>query len=459
LLALSELYSEQRNLAAAQEVLARAEQIAPRDPAPAYQLGQLLEARGNATGAENAYKRALAVNPAHVPSRLALGALYAEQNNLTAASQQYRAALDAGADDPAALKQIGLVLLANRQYDQAADAFERALQAPSSSADAELYHGLAQANLARGRLDDAAAQEQRALDESGGTYAAALVGLGDIALRRNQPTEAVQRYTDAVKLDGRLTAGHIGLGRAAAAQGNWSVAEARFRDAIAIDPNSAAAHLWLGEALARTPSPAAAIPEYARAIELQPRYPEAFYGLAQAQAAAGQLDLAQQNLATALQLRASYPDALLLQGKIYEQQGRDVLAMEAYGKSIAADGSVAEPYYRRALLSMRKDQLDDAENDLEQAIKIQPNFPEAHYWLGRAYLAQSQFRQARDELASANEQRGGNYPDALFYQAMAEEQSGLRDEALASYQAALAQNSEADWAGEARTAIDRLRQP
>ena len=56
--------------------------------------------------------------------------------------------------------------------------------------------------------------------------------------------------------------------------------------------------------------------------------------------------------------------------------------------------------------------------------RIQPNFPEAHYWLGRAYLAKGEPRPAREQFLLAVEQRGGNYPEARFYQGIAEEQLG-----------------------------------
>jgi tetratricopeptide (TPR) repeat protein len=108
---------------------------------------------------------------------------------------------------------------------------------------------------------------------------------------------------------------------------------------------------------------------------------------------------------------------------------------------------------------MRHDKLDEAMRDLESAINIQPNFSEAHYWLGRAYLAQDRAKQARAEFVTAIEQRGGTYPDARFYQGLAEERLGQRNDAVASYQAALDQNNNGEWANEARMALVRLRQP
>ena len=467
LLALSGLYVDKGDPQAAADVLARAEQAAPNNPEPPYRLAELLREQNDQTGAERAYNRALTINPKHVPSLLGLGGLYASQNKLDQASQRYRQALDAGADDPAALKQIGKVLLDNKQYSPAVEAYNRALRAPEAGNDAQLRYELGQAYLGLNQLDSAEKEEQRALELRENVFPEALTGLGDVALRQDKLDLAEQRYSAALSQNPALTGAQLGLGRVAAQQGNWSVADAHFRDAIAsadaltnqTDRRSvlAAAHLARGEALLKLDRASEAIEEYSLANQQRPNDPEVFYGLAQAQRATGQIDLAQDNLALALQLRPAYPQARLLQGLIFEQQGQPAAAIDAYSKSIDAGGKLAEPYYRRALLYMSAQRLDDAARDLEKAIGIQPNFPEAHYWLGRAYLAQSRPRPARDQLALAAEQRGGDYPDALFYQGLAEEQLGQRSQALASYQAALAQNGSGEWANEARLAVDRLR--
>jgi tetratricopeptide (TPR) repeat protein len=421
LLGLSRLYQDMHNAQGARDVLDRAQRVAPRNAEVAYQYGQFLETQGDSKGAKEQYERALTISPNHVPAHLALGRLFAtEPGGSVEANRHYNAALDAGASDPAQLKQIGQFLLDNGEYASAATAFERAIAA--SKDDAELHHGLATAYLQQQRLDDAQREEQLALDLRGGQYAQAFVGLGDIALARNDPGAAVAQYNSAIKLDSTLTAAYLGVGRASAAAGNWAVAQAHFRDAVRSNPNSPDAHLWLGEALLRQSDPNAAIGEYARAIALKPNFPEAYFGLAQAQIAIGQYDPARKNLDSALVLKPNYADALLLGGKLYEQQGNDTAAIQSYSAAINANDKLAEPSYRRALLYIRHDRLDDATRDLESATNIQPNFPEAHYWLGRAYLAQGNPKTAQSELKLAIEQHGGTYDEATFYLGVAAEQ-------------------------------------
>ena len=369
------------------------------------------------------------------------------------------------------------MLLKNGEYSTAASAYDQAITArtsgsPPPAADganptaelAALYHGRGQANLRLNKLTEAQADEQRALELRDSNYAAALVGLGDIALQSGNPKGAIDRYNAALQLDSismdERVAANIGLGRAAGAQDQWTVAQAHFNDAIDADQTSAEAHLWLGEALIRQPNPPAAIDAYVAALKLRNnRYPEAYFGLAQAQAADGRPDLAQQNLALALQLKPGYSEALLLQGKLYEQQGSRDAALASYSKAINTSTRLAEPYYRRAMLYVRASNLDSAASDLESAIDLQGNFSEAHYWLGRVYLAQGKTKDARAQFVTAIASRNGDFADARFYQGLAEEQLGQRTEAVQSYESALEQDANGEWAGEARTALARLKQP
>jgi tetratricopeptide (TPR) repeat protein len=470
LVELGQLYFDNGDPATARAVLERAQRTAPSDPAVAYQLGRVLAASGDPLAAKAQFQRAIANGPRPVQAYIELAKLYAANRGIPeltqdegsdAITRQYRAALDAGADDPAQLRLIGQQLLADGVYEPAALAYDRLVKADPN--DAEAHHGLAQANLHLGRLDAAQAEEQQALDLKQGTYPEALAGLGEIALLQGKPDEAVQHYNTALDQNRDLVAAYIGLGRVAAAADNWSVAGAHFQQAIEHDTASAQGHFWLGEALLQQHRASAAIGEYNQAVTLKPDYAEAYYGRARAQIETAQtdqqLDEAARNLDQALAIRPSYADALLTRGKLYEQRGDDTRAIDSYGKAISANARLAEPRYRRGRLLIRQERMGEAESDLAAATGIQPNFPEAHYWLGRVYLAEERPQAARDEFKRAIEQRSGNYPEASFYQGIAEEQLGQREEAAASFRSALEQAGDSAWASDARAALARLEGP
>jgi tetratricopeptide (TPR) repeat protein len=484
---LGRLYYDIQDGAGARTVLERAQRAAPRDPAVAYELGRVLAAQGQTEAAKVQFERAIEYDPDPVQAHLALANFYldranalAEQNatnaqsgavgaqqlrddvnayatTVAAADEQYRAALAAGASNPKDLELIGTRLYESGEYDGAATAYERLIKIAPNDANAQ--HGLARAYTQLGRLDAAQNAERKALTLNNGNFPEALAGLGDIALARERSDEAIQQYNLALQQDPNLAAAYIGLGRVSAAAGNWAVAAGHFQRAIDHDATSADAYRWLGEALLEQRDYSGAAEAYRQAIAIRRDYAEAYYGLARAQLGMSQPTEAAANLAAALAIRPGYDNAWLEQGKLNEQLGRDSAAIDAYSQAIVANGKLAEARYRRGLLYVRQEQMSLAESDLEAAISAQPNFPEAHYWLGRVYLAQDRPQAARDEFKTAINLLNGTYPDARFYQGIAEEQLGQHEAAVTSFQTALAQNAGAVWASDARSALARLGQP
>ncbi|HEU5015968.1 MAG TPA: tetratricopeptide repeat protein, partial [Roseiflexaceae bacterium] len=386
LLELGQLYEDNYNFAAATEALNRASATAPRNPQVAFYLGKALEARGDNAAAQTQYRIAIDANPKYIDAYLALADL--NQNNLPEQARLYRSAIDAGLNDPDALKRIGNALLKTANYDTAATAFQQAIKA--NDKDAAAHHGLAQAYLHLNDLDKATAEEQTALQLNNNAYPEAWAGLGDIALARHDANKAIEYYNTALQQNAELVDAYIGLGQAYADKLDWKDALARFQEAVnhsscpspanppatrgETSEQCAKAHLWLGEALIRQNDAKGAITQYNQAITYDKNYPAAYFGLAQAQFADQQTPDALRNVNIALSQQPSYAEALLLKGKILETEGQIPAAQEAYSQAIEANGKLGEPYYRRGLLRVRNNQLNDAQDDFESAVSAQPNF-------------------------------------------------------------------------------------
>lgn len=452
MLELSRLYDSLGRLDAVVTTLERAHATAPANDLVAYALGNAYERQGNIRDAEELYRTAIDLQRRNIPAILGLAGL--ESTPPERRARLYRDALDAGADDPAMLRTIGDQLLNLAEYQAAAEAYQRAIRATPN--EPALHLGLARVYLARNAPRDAQNEARQAFELSGGAYPEALVALGDALLLSGDPAAANAAYNDALRQSPRLASARIGLGRAAAAGGNWAVAEGEFRLAIELDPQLPDGSLWLGEALIRRDQPRAAIEAYSQAIALRPRYPEAYFGLAQAQLALNQLEEGRANLDTAITLRPAYAEAYLLRGKFYERVGDVQKASNAYSMAIESNQLLAEPYFRRALLKIQNNQFDTAEADLENAVRRQPSFVEAHYWLGRVYYARARYDAAVRVLREAVALRNGDYVDARFYQGLAEEQLGQRDAAIASFRATLELDRSGEWTTEATAALARL---
>ncbi len=105
-----------------------------------YALAIELEAVSTVEAAR-AYMQAIAMEPSHADARVNLGRLFHEDGRLTDAEEQYRAALDSS-ESPFAAYNLGLILEDRREIIEAISAYERALAADDTLADAHF-------NLAR----------------------------------------------------------------------------------------------------------------------------------------------------------------------------------------------------------------------------------------------------------------------------------------------------------------------
>ncbi len=476
LIELSNVYRVANNLDGMRAVLEQAQRIEPRNVEVAYTLGMLsLESNPPDTSeAERQFRLALNSDSRYIPALLRLAELHAADSKTS--TEFYGRALAAGADDVATLNNIGINLLAHQEPMLAKDAYTQAVKADDKNAEA--HWGLAEANLALKQLDASEKSAQTALELRANNFPEARVIVGDVALARGQLEDAERSYLDAIAQNSQLVRAHIGLGRVAVMRGQASVATAHFRNAVAGNDDmwKPEAYYWLGEALVGQQNLNEALQAYQLALDWQPDYAEAWFGLAKSYALAADIEQRQGNLEQAakyleqsninldqaLLYRPKYAEVFLLRGKMFEQAGSHRQALNAYSEAISTNGKLSEARYRRALLLIQDNKLRDAQKDLDAAVSAQPVFPEARYWLGRLAFADTRYEQALEQFKQAVAQaaaNGQNYAEARFYQGLTEERLGLRDAAIASIQASLQESNNSSWAGEARTALDRLSSP
>ena len=454
---LSDLYLAADDVPAAQAALERARAAAPKNAQLAYKLGNVLSRLNRGAEARQEYEAAVKLDPSFPQARVELGKIYAANGQIDRAAEQYAAALRSGTSDATALGNIGNVLLIAGEQKQALEAYQRALK--NQPNDPSLHLGAARVYLAQGKPNEAAREAEQAVALAGGTNPQAQVTLGDISLALGDSAGAKGHFTQASQQDPKLATAVIGLGRATAASNDWAVAATYFNQAISIDPQAAEAYYWKGEALLQEKQIEEARNAYANALTLRANYPEAQYGLAKAQAAAGRLADAHGAVAAALKLRHVYPEAYVLDGLIYEQENQRDAARRAYDQAINSDRTATEAFYRRALLTIGDGNIVDARSDLEAAVRLRDNFAEAHYWLGRSYLADNRLEQANQQFNLAlDHSPNRSYPEAQFYEGVARERLGDRANAFIAYRTALEQGKGSPWASEAQAAIARLGQ-
>ena len=141
------------------------------------------------------------------------------------------------------LNQRAVALTSQGQYDEAAALFMQALRlSPNDEVIRRNLSGLrtrwGHEFLQAGLLDQAQGQYQAALDLNPNEMAAVL-GLGDVQLRRREPRMAAETYRRAVRLDPGNAHASVRLGEAYYQQGDLTAALSEWERALALRPGDA----------------------------------------------------------------------------------------------------------------------------------------------------------------------------------------------------------------------------
>lgn len=129
-------------------------------------VGEAALKRGQPADAEAAWTRALSFDPGHTPARLALARLGWRRGRLGEAGRLLRPLLDIDRPDPEALYLAGLIAARENTPRLAAEQLSAALARWRNASDCWVVHyALAAVHHALGNVADAAAEEQRVVDD------------------------------------------------------------------------------------------------------------------------------------------------------------------------------------------------------------------------------------------------------------------------------------------------------
>ena len=162
-------------------------------------------------------------------------------------------------------------------------------------------------------------------------------------------------------------------------QGKDDEAIAKFQEVIASAPNCAECYSNIGTVQVRQKKFEEAEQSYKKAIELKPTFADPYSGLATVYNAEKKPDLA---------LEASKKAAELSAGA------------GAGPGAAGATGSSASAVFNQGVILWNAGKIPDAQTQFEQAVKLDPNLAEAHYWLGMALVNAGKTADAKSEFES-----------------------------------------------------------
>jgi len=209
------LLARQGELAASDEELSRAVELAPNAEDVAVALAEVRRRRGQPTRAAEALEAFVAKHPNAVVARIALVGALRESGKVERAIAHAREVLVRRPNDPQALAELALSHLEVDQVDTAELINQEALKAQTKSAPAERTAGL-------------------------------------IALSRGDDALAFQHFSRASELDAKDTTARLNMATVLLQAGVYDRAVQEFRAVLAVNPDDVAATLGLAAALRGT---------------------------------------------------------------------------------------------------------------------------------------------------------------------------------------------------------------
>lgn len=257
-----------------------------------YMVGRSFHACGLATEAEEAYQAALKIKPNHGASISNLGELYYSAGKIEGARKYWESAIKANPKLAAAYVNLAMLQLEDlrKAKDQATfnklDEDTRRKLSISLAVDNENVRAYTLYGLVfmegyeknRNRLDMAKLLLEEG-EKRDAKYAPLQHALGLLALKKNNLTEALTKFSAAVELDGNLSEARMNVGLITLGFRRYDTAKDQFTKVLEKQPKNYDALIGLGVAQRGMGDLAGAEASYKRAKDLDPQRGEAYFNL------------------------------------------------------------------------------------------------------------------------------------------------------------------------------------
>lgn len=260
--------SGQRDDAALERRFQAVQQADPTFAEADYNLGVLAERQGKRDQAFLLYRSALQKKPSLKPAAEGLARLTRAQGDVPSALAQWNDIAKAFPDDAESRAQLAELYRLSSDHDRAQEMARQALIRDPKNLDA--YKTLLRSNLDRKQFAMAELVGVRALKIST-TDPDLFLALGDVQLAKGAVDKAATQYQKALEANAGFVPARLALARLALKDEDFAAAEKHLSRAVADGGGTAEVHLDLGVAYRGLGQPDKALAEYDAAEKLQPK--------------------------------------------------------------------------------------------------------------------------------------------------------------------------------------------
>jgi tetratricopeptide (TPR) repeat protein len=401
-------------------------------------LGLIATVRGQLSAAERRFSRATLLQPGNYRAHGYLGSTYLQLKQLVRASEEFQKMLELSPGNATANYNLGVIALARNSPGEALHYFE--LVTRSNSSDIPALIGKLESQLDLKQKQDAvktALQLQRLLVDSDPRLfqvATLLAQHGESAAAIPMLERAQRSFPQSYDVNYNLALEYLQIGnydRAAlilqpltGPQGKAEAfdllglieekrkraeaAEQAFEKAMRLQPANEDYCFNYGNSLLQHGRLEQAITVFRGGVLNMPTAAKLHLGLGSAYYLSGNYQEAAEALLTAVRLKPDSATAFFLLGEAYDSAGALQSQIESAFKSYlrTRPRDALAFYHFGAILYTRAqaagaDDYHGAEANLHEALRLDPNLPEAHFELGLIALAQGRTEQAVAALKKA----------------------------------------------------------
>ena len=301
-----------------------------------HHAGRLAEASG-------LYQEILQATPDHTEVLYLRGVIAYQTGQPGQAVALIRRALDIAPDQARCYNLLGLGVMALGKAEEAEAAFRRAIALDDSP---NYYNSLGVLYKEQGRLDDAIAAYQQALERAPG-YAAAHYNLGYAYREKGETGVAAECFRRAVDNDPEHAGALAALGQVLKKSGQTDDAVSFLKRAIVLMPDDAELHCDLGDALQTLGQLPDASAAYQRSLQLDPKQSRAWYSAGCAESSRKEYAAAIGCFQRALEIHPDWAEAQHNLGQVFFKLGQVEEALDLFRR--AASGR--DPALPRAAIA------------------------------------------------------------------------------------------------------------